>query len=152
MKNMTDMEYIKRDIYLQKLIDSRLNGDVKVVTGPRRCGKSWLLTRLYKDYLIKDGVPEEDIIIVKSPVGMPGRAIRNRFMEEVEAGKTKVERCFRCLEHCDPVKIPYCITRALINAAEGDEEHALVFCGSNAWRSTKMETVHEVMLSLAGEA
>ena len=95
---------------------------------------------------------EEDIIIVKSPVGMPGRAIRNRFVEEVEAGKTKVERCFRCLEHCDPVKIPYCITRALINAAEGDEEHALVFCGSNAWRSTKMETVHEVMLSLAGEA
>ena len=95
---------------------------------------------------------EEDIIIVKSPVGMPGRAIRNRFMEEVEAGKTKVERCFRCLEHCDPVKIPYCITRALINAAEGDEEHALVFCGSNAWRSIKMETVHEVMLSLAGEA
>lgn len=64
MKNMTDMEYIKRDIYLQKLIDSRLNGDVKVVTGPRRCGKSWLLTRLYKDYLISDGVPEEDIIIV----------------------------------------------------------------------------------------
>lgn len=57
-------KYIQRDIYLQKLIDSRLNGDVKVVTGPRRCGKSWLLTRLYKDYLISDGVPEEDIIIV----------------------------------------------------------------------------------------
>ena len=56
--------YIPRDVYLQKLIDSRLNGDVKVVTGPRRCGKSWLLTRLYKDYLLADGVPEEDIIIV----------------------------------------------------------------------------------------
>lgn len=56
--------YIQRDIYLQKLIDSRLNGDVKVVTGPRRCGKSWLLTRLYKDYLIAEGVPEENIIIV----------------------------------------------------------------------------------------
>ena len=56
--------YIKRDVYLQKLIDSRLNGDVKVVTGPRRCGKSWLLTRLYKDYLIADGVSEENIIIV----------------------------------------------------------------------------------------
>ncbi|MBR1513919.1 MAG: ATP-binding protein [Bacteroidales bacterium] len=56
--------YIQRDVYLQKLIDSRLDGDVKVVTGPRRCGKSWLLTRLYKDYLIKEGVPEEDIIIV----------------------------------------------------------------------------------------
>lgn len=57
-------KYVQRDIYLQKLIDSRLNGDVKVITGPRRCGKSWLLTRLYKDFLIADGVPEEDIIIV----------------------------------------------------------------------------------------
>ena len=56
--------YIQRDVYLQKLIDSRENGFAKVVTGPRRCGKSWLLTRLYKDYLIADGVPEEDIIIV----------------------------------------------------------------------------------------
>lgn len=56
--------YIQREAYLQKLIDSRLNGDVKVVTGPRRCGKSWLLTKLYKDYLIKDGVPEDNIIIV----------------------------------------------------------------------------------------
>ena len=46
------------------MIDSRENGDVKVVTGPRRCGKSWLLTRLYKEYLIADGVPEEDIVIV----------------------------------------------------------------------------------------
>ena len=56
--------YIQREVYLQKLIDSRENGFAKVVTGPRRCGKSWLLTRLYKDYLVADGVPEEDIIIV----------------------------------------------------------------------------------------
>lgn len=93
---------------------------------------------------------EEDIVIVKSPVGMPGRAIRNRFMEEVEAGKTKVQRCFRCLEHCDPVSIPYCITRALIHAAEGTEEQALIFCGSNAWKAQKIETVHDVMCDLAG--
>lgn len=56
--------YIQRDVYLQQLIDSRLNGFAKVVTGPGRCGKSWLLTRIYKDYLIADGVPEEDIIVV----------------------------------------------------------------------------------------
>lgn len=56
--------YIQRDVYLQQLIDSRLNGFAKIVTGPRRCGKSWLLTRIYKDYLIADGVPEEDIIVV----------------------------------------------------------------------------------------
>lgn len=57
-------KYIPREVYLQKLIDSRENGAVKVVTGPRRCGKSWLLTRLYRDYLIAEGIPEEDIIIV----------------------------------------------------------------------------------------
>lgn len=50
--------YIPRNVYLQKLINSRGDGAAKVVTGPRRCGKSWLLTRLYKDYLIADGVPE----------------------------------------------------------------------------------------------
>lgn len=61
-------EYIKRDVYLQELIDSRMNTFAKVVTGPRRCGKSWLLTRIYKDYLIADGVPEEDIITVSFDV------------------------------------------------------------------------------------
>lgn len=110
---------------------------------------------------------EEDIVIVKSPVGMPGRAISNRFIQAVErrnaclrkeaAAADRPERlengelrCLRCLEHCDPAKIPYCITRALIHAAEGDEDDALIFCGSNAWRAEKIETVHEVMRELAG--
>lgn len=56
--------YIKRDIYLQKLIDRMDNGEVKIVTGPRRCGKSWLLKRIFKDYLLSKGVPEQNIIIV----------------------------------------------------------------------------------------
>lgn len=57
-------KYTQRPLYLNKLIDSRMNGFVKVITGPRRCGKSWLLSRLYKDYLVNDGVPPENIIIV----------------------------------------------------------------------------------------
>lgn len=57
-------KYIKRDTYLQKLIDRRENGEIKVITGPRRCGKSWLLKHIYHDYLIADGVPPEDIIII----------------------------------------------------------------------------------------
>jgi len=56
--------YIKREIYLQKLIDRMNNGEVKIVTGPRRCGKSWLLKRIFKDYLLSEGIPEENIIIV----------------------------------------------------------------------------------------
>lgn len=56
--------YIKRETYLQKLIDRMDNGEVKIVTGPRRCGKSWLLKRIFKDYLLSNGVAGENIIIV----------------------------------------------------------------------------------------
>lgn len=56
--------YIKRETYLQKLIDRMDNGEGKIVTGPRRCGKSWLLKRIFKDYLLSQGVPEQNIIIV----------------------------------------------------------------------------------------
>lgn len=57
-------KYINRIIYLQKLIDRRDNGEIKIVTGPRRCGKSWLLKKIYRDYLISTGVTEEHIIII----------------------------------------------------------------------------------------
>lgn len=94
---------------------------------------------------------EEDIVIVKSPVGMPGRAIKNEFLVRVKKdGRLPVEHCFRCLEHCDPANTPYCITRALINAAEGNIKDALLFCGSNAYRCKKIETVPEVMEELCG--
>lgn len=56
--------YINRQVYLQKLIARRGNGEIKIVTGSRRCGKSWLLKKIYKDYLLSDGVPEENVIIV----------------------------------------------------------------------------------------
>ena len=56
------MNYIKRDIYLNKLIARRDNGEVKVITGPRRSGKSWLLSHVYSDYLLEQGVPEDHII------------------------------------------------------------------------------------------
>ena len=59
-----EQNYIKRETYLQKLIDRMNNGEVKIVTGPRRCGKSWLLKRIFKDYLVSNGVAEESIIIV----------------------------------------------------------------------------------------
>jgi len=103
----------------------------------------------YKEAYIN--AKEEDIVIVKSPVGMPGRAIKNKFLERVAQGPVKVERCFRCLEPCNPAETPYCITKALINAAEGKIDEALLFCGSNAYRCEKIETVPEVMAALCGE-
>ncbi len=58
------MAYINRELYLQKLINRRGNGEVKIVTGSRRCGKSWLLKKIYRDYLLANGVDSNHIIIV----------------------------------------------------------------------------------------
>ncbi len=92
---------------------------------------------------------KEDIVIVKSPVGMPGRAILNPFIKRVMLGE-KMEHtpCHRCLARCNPAEIPYCITDSLICAAKGDVEEALLFCGADAYRQTRMETVKEVIDSL----
>lgn len=95
---------------------------------------------------------EKDIVIVKSPVGMPGRAIKNEFLARVQEARLPVTHCFRCLEHCNPAETPYCITRALINAAEGNIKEALLFCGSNAFRCRQIETVPQVMQELCGES
>ncbi len=101
----------------------------------------------YKEAYIQ--AKKEDIIIIKSPVGMPGRAIYNSFMAQVNSGKRPpIPKCYRCLEHCDIAKIPYCITQALVNAAQGDEDNALLFCGSNAYRAERITTVDEVMDAL----
>lgn len=88
---------------------------------------------------------KEDIVIMKSPVGMPGRAIKNTFIREIEKNRQKPEICYGCISVCKPSETPYCITRALINAVQGDVEHGLVFCGANAWKEDKIRTVKEVM-------
>ena len=95
---------------------------------------------------------KEDIVITQSPVGMPGRAILNPFLQQIKDGvRPAIKTCFQCLEHCDIKTIPYCITKALVNAAEGDEDNALLFCGSNAYRAEKIEKVDDVMKELVGE-
>lgn len=89
---------------------------------------------------------KEDIVIVKSPVGMPGRAIKNTMMKKVMNGeKLPHSPCHHCLHKCNPSEIQYCITDALIHAAKGEVEDALLFCGANAYKSNRMETVKEVM-------
>ncbi len=104
---------------------------------------------LYKQAYIHAG--KADIVITKSPVGMPGRAIRNEFLTAVGEGiRPAIPHCYRCLERCDIGKIPYCITQALVNAAQGDTPNALLFCGSNAYRADRIYTVPEVMDSLMG--
>lgn len=92
---------------------------------------------------------KEDIVIVDSPVGMPGRAIRNRFLEEKESRRESIKKCYQCIATCNPANTPYCITRALVHAAKGETDDALLFCGENAWRCEKMENVADIMAEFA---
>ena len=88
---------------------------------------------------------KEDIVIVQSPVGMPGRAILNSFMKKSKEGKIPHGKCHSCISTCNPSETPYCITDALVNAATGNVDNALLFCGANAYRATKLEHVKEIM-------
>ncbi|MDE6606385.1 MAG: nitronate monooxygenase family protein [Lachnospiraceae bacterium] len=88
---------------------------------------------------------KEDIVIVKSPVGMPGRAINNSFIRQTMEGKIPHGKCHLCVQTCKPGETPYCITDALVNAVKGDVDNGLIFCGENAWKADKMETVHDIM-------
>ncbi|MBQ8563887.1 MAG: nitronate monooxygenase [Firmicutes bacterium] len=91
----------------------------------------------------------EDVTILKSPVGMPGRGLATPLTETVaEGGRFKPQRCIRCIVTCNPAETPYCISRALIDAFHGDCERGLFFCGSNVGRITKQTTVHELMEEL----
>ena len=95
---------------------------------------------------------EEDIVLIDSPVGLPGRAIRNRFLDDVSAGKRHPVNCpWKCLKTCDYKKAPYCISMALINAAKGKMKNGFVFAGHNAFRTTKIQSVKEVFRELIGE-
>lgn len=101
----------------------------------------------YKESYIK--AAREDIKIVQSPVGMPGRAILNSMMKRVMEGeKIPHSPCHRCLKKCSPSSIPYCITDGLINAVRGDIENGLLFCGAKAWKAERIETVRDVIQAL----
>lgn len=98
----------------------------------------------YKEAFIN--AKKEDIEIVKSPVGMPGRAIMTKLTERLKnEERIPVKRCYNCLVPCDVKTTPYCISSALINAAKGNLDEGLVFSGSNGYRNDKIVTVKELM-------
>ena len=89
-----------------------------------------------------------DVTIIKSPVGLPGRALNNQMIRSLKGGNQKITRCYHCIKNCKPAEIPYCITNALINAVNGNIDEGLIFCGANVDRITKIETVHDVVTDL----
>jgi nitronate monooxygenase len=103
----------------------------------------------------------EDITIIKSPVGMPGRVINNSFVEKIKRGETVPFKCnYQCLRTCEPKKTPYCIAEVLAKAAQGKLDESFAFAGSNAYRCNEIIPVkvlveklsEELSLALAAES
>ena len=95
---------------------------------------------------------EEDVTIIKSPVGMPGRALFNNFIQSMQNGEKKPFKCaFHCVSTCEQEKTPYCIAFALINAMRGNLSKGFAFCGENVARVNKIVSVHELIASLQKE-
>lgn len=95
---------------------------------------------------------KEDLEIITSPVGLPGRVIHNAYIESVQHGEKKPFKCsFKCLTHCDGTRTPYCIASALIAAARGKLQHGFAFAGSNVDRVKEIVPVQSLMDSLARE-
>jgi len=95
---------------------------------------------------------KNDLVIINSPVGLPGRAIQNQFLQEVSEGNKKPFRCYwRCLKTCDFKTAPYCIASALTHAQKGNFKNGFAFAGANAHRVNKIIPVKELMASLVEE-
>ncbi len=88
---------------------------------------------------------DDKIKIIKSPVGMPGRAIETNFLTQTER---IIKKCYKCMPNCNPKEIPYCISEGLINSVEGRD--GLIFSGAKLNNVNKMTTVKEVINNLIG--
>jgi nitronate monooxygenase len=95
---------------------------------------------------------KEDITIIESPVGLPGRAIRNKFLDEVMAGGRKPFHCpWKCLKTCNFREAPYCIAKALTNSQKGNVDEGYTFAGTNAYRVQEIIPVKRLFEILEAE-
>jgi NAD(P)H-dependent flavin oxidoreductase YrpB (nitropropane dioxygenase family) len=95
---------------------------------------------------------KDDVVIIDSPVGLPGRAIMNAFINKVKNGEKQPLKCpFHCIRSCNITSSPYCIALALTNAKNGKLHNGFAFAGSNAFRADKIVSVKELFKNLITE-
>jgi nitronate monooxygenase len=135
--------YTGEDVYnIMKLGARGVQLGTRFVT-TEECDASPLFKQAYID------ASESDMEIIQSPVGMPGRAVRNQFLDKVKLGLKKPLKCpFHCIKTCDVSSSPYCIVTALYNAYKGNMKSGYAFAGSNAFLAEKISTVKEVFNDL----
>ncbi len=92
---------------------------------------------------------KDDVLIIKSPVGMPGRALKGPFLDKMARGEKHPKKCvYKCIRTCRYPDTPYCISMALVNAQRGNLNAGFVFCGENVWRVDKIVSVEELVQEL----
>lgn len=100
----------------------------------------------YKQAFIR--ATAEDVTVIDSPVGMPGRVIRNRFVERMIHSGEEINFCYNYLKTCNPKTAKYCISQALINAVKDDLDNKLIFCSARVNEIQKIQAVSEVITEL----
>lgn len=135
-----------QDIYrMMKLGASGVQMGTRFVT-TYECDASEEFKKTYID------ARDEDIEIIKSPVGMPGRAIHSNFLKKVKDGLRQPKNCpYNCIRTCDVETTPYCIAIALYNAYKGNFENGFAFAGSSASQAHRIMSVKETMAELVRE-
>lgn len=104
----------------------------------------------YKDVLL--AARPEDLRIIHSPVGMPGRAVNSPLVQRLAAGmRQPPAHCSGCIKSCRPAETPFCITHALIEAVKGNWEEGLFFSGSRVDLVDRMRTVPDLIDELMKE-
>lgn len=138
--------YTGKDIYnMMQLGASGVQMGTQFVT-THECDAAPAFKQAYLD------CEEDDIVIINSPVGLPGRAIKDSFLERVLSGVKEKFKCnWKCLRSCDFKKVPYCIAQALTNAKKGLLEEGFAFAGANAYRAEKIISVQELIDKLVSE-
>ncbi len=105
----------------------------------------------FKQLYLRAG--EDDVVVIDSPVGMPGRVVKTSFVDRMmKGGKVPIKCDYRCLKTCDPRTAPYCIAKALFNAVSGDLDNAVVFAGSNVSKVKEIVSVKDLMDSIVSQA
>ncbi len=95
---------------------------------------------------------KEDITIISSPVGMPGRVLDSEFVRKIKRGETIPFKCtYKCLKSCNPKTAPFCIAKVLVNASKGNLDEAFAFAGDNAYRCNEIVPVKQLIDQLVEE-
>ncbi len=96
---------------------------------------------------------DDDIVFIQSPVGMPAKALKTKFSDKIMRGEGAPFICdYQCLRTCDPARVPYCIAKALVNAAKGNLDEGIVLAGTNVSKITKIVSVKELMNEIVSKA